>query len=127
VNPMGRAGALGIGQSIVPAEALVGDVVTKVIWPRMGEAAPASPATSAPSQAAFVAPRAAPRPTPPDTTATLETAADDAASAAAEPDVDGAQIVTALRSERVAANSGFGHPHAAAGCGFCRRAASAYR
>jgi len=36
-------------------------------------------------------------------------------------------VLVRLQSERVVQNGGYSHPHAAADCAFCRRAAAAYR
>jgi len=37
------------------------------------------------------------------------------------------EVLVRLQSERLALNRGYGHPHAAVDCAFCRRAAAAYR
>jgi hypothetical protein len=43
------------------------------------------------------------------------------------PQVEPEEVLVRLQSERAALNSGYGHPHAAVNCAFCRRAAAVYR
>ncbi len=43
------------------------------------------------------------------------------------PQVEPEEVLVRLQTERAALNSGYGHPHAAMSCAFCRRAAAAYR
>jgi hypothetical protein len=40
---------------------------------------------------------------------------------------DAEEVIATLRAERAASRAGFNHPHTAAGCVFCRRAAAGYR
>jgi hypothetical protein len=40
---------------------------------------------------------------------------------------DPEEIIATLRAERTVSRGGFNHPHAGAGCAFCRRAVAAYR
>ncbi len=43
------------------------------------------------------------------------------------PQVSPDDVIVRLQSERAAVRGGYTHPHAAADCAFCRRAAAAYR
>jgi hypothetical protein len=43
------------------------------------------------------------------------------------PQVAPEEVLVRLQTERASANGGYGHPHAAVECAFCRRAAAAYR
>ena len=115
---MGRAAAI-VPAAGVDAIALAGDRVTRVVWanvdepratrvalvPDLGSGDGAAEAASSPPEASSSSSRPA------------------SVSAGADPE----GMMVALLSERMAANGGFGHPHLATGCPFCRRAAAAYR
>jgi hypothetical protein len=104
---VGQQLSAGLGSQIVPALAPGERIPAKVVWrPLPAEAAvPARPAP-------------APRTMPGEIV-------DVTWSAIAAPDPE--EIIATVRAERMASWGGSDHPHAASGCGYCRRATAAYR
>lgn len=109
----------------MPAEALVGSRVIKVIWPGAGTAG--GPDAAAPSQPSDAPARPAPAVTALQPAEYFAPGSEVATVAAAAVEVDPFETLATLQAERSAARGGLGHLHSESGCGFCRRAVAAYR